>query len=97
MFVVTGKYILKPGQREDFLKAIYDQKIIDEFRGEEGNISYDYFFPYEDPDGVFIVERWKDADAWEEHKIAPQTARLQDIKSEYMTGFEPCFQGEIKS
>jgi len=96
MFVVTGTYTSKPGKRSDFVKAIYDQGIHSEFLKEAGNISYDYYFPCNDPDGIFFVERWKDQDAWEAHKTAPHTARLQDIKSEYMAGFTPGFLGELK-
>jgi len=97
MFVVTGMYVAKPGKREEFVKAIYDQGIYDEFLKEEGNISYDYYFPYGDPDGIFFVERWENPDAWEAHKVAPHTVRLQDIKNEYMAGFVPGFLGEMKA
>ena len=95
MFVVAGTYIVKTGMRDDFIKAIYDQGIIGEFRKEEGNISYDYYYPYEDPDGVFFVECWENLDAWEAHKVSPNTAKLQPIKGEFTTGFKPGLLGEL--
>jgi len=95
MFFVTGMYIAKPGKRDEFVKAIYDQGIYGEFLKEEGNISYDYYYPHENPDGIFFFERWENADAWEAHKVAPHTARLQDIKNEYMAEFVPGIFGEI--
>jgi len=95
MLVVTGTYIAKPGKRDEFVKAIYDQGIYSEFLKEDGCISYDYYYPYENPDAIFFVERWETPDAWEAHKVAPHTQRLQGIKDEFMAGFEPGFLGEI--
>ena len=95
MLIITGTYKAKSGKREEFLRAILDQGIYDEFLKEEGNISYDYYFPYGNDDDVFIFERWESRDAWEAHKVAPHTARLQDIKNEYLTGFVPGVVGEI--
>ncbi|MCL2391402.1 MAG: antibiotic biosynthesis monooxygenase [Oscillospiraceae bacterium] len=96
MFVVTGAYQVKPGTRDDFLKEVYDQGIYAEFLKEEGNISYDYYYPYRNETDIFFVERWETPEAWDAHKVAPHTARLQPIKDKYMTGFVPGFFGEIK-
>ena len=96
MFVVAGTYIVKPGMRDAFIKAIYDQGIISEFRKEKGNISYEYYCPHENPDGVFFVEQWENLDAWEAHKVSPNTAKLQPVKSEFTTGFAPGFVGELR-
>ena len=94
MLIITGTYIIKTGKREEFLKEIIDQGIYAEFLREEGNISYDYYFPYNEPDGIFFFERWKSVEAWEAHKAAPHTQKLQEIKKEYLTGFNPGIQCE---
>ena len=95
MLIVTGTYKVKPGKREEFLGAVVEQGIYNEFLKEEGNISYEYYFPYGNDDDIFFFERWKNRDAWEEHKAAPHTARLQEIKNEYVIGFTPGLVGEI--
>ena len=89
MLIVTGTYHVKPGKRDDFLKAVIDQGIYAEFLNEAGNISYDYYFPYGKEDDIFFMERWEDMAAWDAHKAAPNTSKLQPIKDEYMTGFTP--------
>jgi len=96
MFVVAGAYIVKTAMRDAFVKAIYDQDIISGFRKEKGNISYDYYYPYEDLNSVFFVERWENPDAWEAHKTSPNTIKLQAVKAEFTTGFAPGFLGELK-
>ena len=95
MLIITGTYKIKPGKREEFLRAVFDEGIYDEFLKEDGNISYDYFFPYGNEDDIFFFERWADRDAWEAHKVAPHTVRLQEIKDEYLTGFTPGIVGDI--
>ena len=95
MLVITGTYIVKPGLRDEFLRAVIDQGIYAEFLKEAGNISYEYFFPYGKDDDVFFFERWESRDAWEAHKVAPHTVRLQAIKDEYLAGFTPGVLGEL--
>ena len=96
MFVVSGAYKIKPGKREEFLEKVYAQGIYDKFLKEEGNISYDYYFPYGNDSDIYFVERWENGDAWEAHKVAPHTVSLGPLKDEYMTEFIPGFFGELK-
>ncbi|MDR0490557.1 MAG: antibiotic biosynthesis monooxygenase [Oscillospiraceae bacterium] len=95
MLIVTGTYKIKPGMREEFLKKVIDQGIYAEFLKENGNLSYNYFFPYGNDDDVYFVEQWENMAAWDAHKAAPNTAKLQPLKDEYMTGFTPGIVGEI--
>ena len=95
MLVITGTYKVKPGLRDEFLRAVIDKGIYSEFLKEDGNISYDYFFPYGNDDDIFFFERWESREAWEAHKAAPHTEALQVIKDEYLSGFEPGVLGEM--
>ena len=95
MLIITGTYKVKPGKREEFLKAVHEQGIYAEFLKEEGNISYDYYFPYGNADDIFFFERWENRDVWEAHKVAPHTVRLQALKDEYLAGFEPGVLGDL--
>ena len=97
MLIVSGAYQIKPGKRDEFMRAIYDGGIIGKIRAEQGNIGYDYYYPYESETEVFFVERWDTRDAWEAHKVAPHvTGALKELKDAYMTGFVPGVVGELK-
>ena len=96
MLIVSGTYLIKPGKRDEFLKAVYDRGIYAEFLKEKGNISYDYYFPYGNDNDVYFIERCENRDAWEAHKVAPHTMKLQPIKELYVTGFTPGILGEIQ-
>ncbi len=96
MLIVSGTYKIKPGKRDEFLKNVYDQEIYAEILKEKGCVGYDYYYPYGNANDIYFVERWSDRDAWEAHKVAPHIVKLQDIKNEFMTGFEPGILGELK-
>lgn len=97
MLIVSGAYQITPGKRDEFMKAIYDQGIIDQIRAEAGNLGYDYYYPYESGTDVYFVERWASRDAWEAHKAAPHvTGALKELKDRYMTGFAPGMVGELQ-
>ena len=97
MLIVTGTYKIKPGKRNEFLQAVINQGIYAEFLKEKGNISYDYYFPYGNDDDVFFFECWENMDAWEAHKSAPHTLKLQPIKDEFLDGFIPGTVGTVNA
>ncbi len=96
MLIVSGTYKIKPGKRDEFMKTIIGQGIYAEILKENGCLGYDYFYPYGNDTDIYFIERWSDRDCWEAHKVAPHVVKLQDIKSEFMTGFEPGILGELK-
>lgn len=97
MFIVSGTYIIEPGKRNEFMEAIYSQSIIEKIRNEDGNIAYEYFFPYEDENGVYFVERWESRPHWDAHCQAPHVVgELKALKDTYMTAFKPGLLGKIE-
>jgi quinol monooxygenase YgiN len=97
MLIVSGAYQIKPGKRDEFMKSLYEEGIVEKIRGEQGNIAYNYYYPYESETDVYFVEQWENRDAWEAHKIAPHvTGALKELKDNYMTGFAPGILGELQ-
>lgn len=97
MFIVSGTYVIRPGKRDEFMKAIHDRGIIDRIRGENGNISYNYFYPYDSNTQVYFVERWESREAWQAHCSAPHVVgELKELKDAYMTDFEPGLLGYLE-
>lgn len=97
MFVVNGSYIIKPGKRDEFMEKIYAQGIIEKIRNEEGNIAYDYFYPYESENAVAFIEQWENRSLWEAHCVAPHVVGdLKALKDIYMDDFKPGILGAIE-
>lgn len=84
MIVLHVTYKCKPDKRWEFLEIIQKEAIDKASRKEIGNITYDYFISVNNPDVIFLVEKWKDEMAIEIHKTMPHFARLGELKEEYV-------------
>ena len=85
MIGLNVTYKCRPGMREAFLEMIKAEGIDEACRAEAGNIRYDYYFSAGDGDELFLLEKWRDADALAEHGKQPHLARLKAFKPEYVT------------
>ena len=84
MIVLNVTYKCKPDMREEFLERIITEGIDVASRSEAGNIQYDYFIPTDGSDDLFLLEKWKDAEALAEHGKQEHFARLGGLKPEYV-------------
>ena len=86
MLVLNVIFKCVPGKREELRELIREEGIDVASRNEEGNFRYDFFMSTEDPDDIFLLEHWKDVDAWMEHKTLPHYARLEELKAGRVEG-----------
>ena len=84
MIVLNVTYKCKKDLRDEYLERIMAEGIDKASREEAGNLKYDYYYSADDDDELFLLEKWKDAEAFEEHKKLPHFARLQELKAEYL-------------
>ena len=84
MIVINVTYKCKPDMKEEFLERIMAEGIDTASRAEAGNIKYDYYFPADGSDELFLLEKWQDADVLAEHGRQEHFARLGQIKAEYV-------------
>lgn len=98
MWIVSGTYIMKPGKRDEFVKEVAAQGILEKILKEDGNIGYNYYYPLEEADQVFFVEQWDDEAAWKKHLEAPHVVQdLKALKDLYQAGFQPGVLGELNA
>ena len=89
MLVLNVRYMIKPGMREEFIKIVLDERILAASKNEEGNMRYDFFYPIDSKDDIFLIEQWKDKETWEAHKRTKHVMKLQEIKKEYVVNMIP--------
>ncbi|HEX2946824.1 MAG TPA: putative quinol monooxygenase [Clostridia bacterium] len=77
-------YITKEGKRDEFVQRVEESGIITASRQEPGNISYQYFYPYNDNNSVLLVESWTDANAQAAHGRMEHFKKLSELKKEYV-------------
>lgn len=71
---IIAEMRFKPGQKKDLMPAL--DRLVEGSRAERGNISYEVLESLEDPDHLFVVERWASAEAIAEHN---KTDHFQDF------------------
>ena len=82
MIIVRVKYRTPEGQRDAFLQQLFDEGLPQACRAEEGNICYDYFLNYEDPNEILLLEMWKNGDALAKHGKVPHFTRIGQVRVE---------------
>lgn len=78
-------YTLKPGKRAEFFKALNKIEADKLSREEPGNIKYEYFYPVDSWDQLFLLEIWDDDAAFSIHIASQHFKQLQSLKEEYVS------------
>lgn len=87
MLTVVAKSIVKKDKIEEFKK--YADKIIEETRKEEGNISYNLYEDSKEPNIITFIEFWRSEEDLQKHfnskhftEIFPKMGELQESEGE---------------
>ncbi|MDD4389580.1 MAG: putative quinol monooxygenase [Eubacteriales bacterium] len=73
----------KKGEREKYLKALYENGCVQGSRQEVGNHKYDYYFSESSDLEMLLVEHWESASALDAHSQTPHFKLLPGIKSDF--------------
>ena len=73
-----------PGKREEYIKRLYAEGIVDEVRREDGCYRYDYYLSEKDADEILLIEEWESKKHQEIHIEQPHMARLRELKPEFV-------------
>ncbi len=84
MYTIYVTFKCVPGKREEYIKRLYAEGIVDEVRREDGCIRYDYYFSEKDPDEILLIEAWETKKHQEIHIEQPHMARLRELKPEFV-------------
>ena len=50
---------------------------------EPGNLKYDYFTPFDDPETVLLIDSWADQSAIDVHHASPMMQTIAALRSKY--------------
>jgi quinol monooxygenase YgiN len=84
MYTIYVTFKCVPGKREEYIKRLYAEGIVDDVRREDGCIRYDYYFSEKDPDEILLIEAWETKKHQEIHIEQPHMARLRELKPEFV-------------
>ena len=86
MIVLNVTFHVKPGMRDAYYEEL--KPFGEYFRKEKGNHCYSYFASCEDPDVLFLLEKWEDRDALRAHSHTEVFASLAPINEKYTTDIQ---------
>ena len=69
--------------RDGYLREAQEQGIPDKSREEEGCIRYEYFFPVDDENKLFLWEQWESREHQKAHCQTEHFAELGKLKEKY--------------
>ena len=58
MLVINIYYTGKNGSAKKFAEEMTNSGVVDLVRKEEGNLSYNYFIPYENSETILLIDKW---------------------------------------
>ena len=89
MKIIYFKMKLKEGTRDSFIEEAKRIDIFEKSRGENGNISYDYYLSIDDEDEVIGFERWIDDETFQTHLNGEIVKELEPLHEKYLISLDP--------
>ena len=55
------------GNAIKFINEMFSSGVVDKIRNEKGNISYNYYISYSNPETVLLIDKWENQYALDNH------------------------------
>ena len=71
------------GNARKFAEEMISSGIVEQIRGEKGNLRYDYFLPMGDDETVLLIDSWENQDALDSHHASPMMQKIIELREKY--------------
>ena len=83
MLTILIRYKGINGSARKFVNEMISNGIVEEIRKEQGNLSYEYFFPQNDDETVLLVDSWINQEALDKHHELPLMNKIKELREKY--------------
>ena len=73
-----------PRKREEYIKKIKAEGILDAILAEDGCIKYEYYFSEKDQNQILLIEEWESKQHQQVHLEQEHMARLRSFKNDFV-------------
>ena len=80
---VNLRYSGKDGAARNFAGEMTASGTVAAIRAEEGNLRYEYYQSFDDPETVLLIDSWKDQAAIDAHHASPMMATIAALREKY--------------
>ena len=84
--VVSVKYVLKPGKRDELLSFVMDN--VENTRKEKGNLAYSHFPSLDNEHEMFVFEVWETLKDLENHIGMPHYVAFDNRRKPLLHSYE---------
>ncbi|MBR5379784.1 MAG: antibiotic biosynthesis monooxygenase [Clostridia bacterium] len=80
---VNLRYTGRNGAARKFAEEMISGGTAAEIRAEDGNLRYEYYQPFDDPETVLLIDSWRDQAAIDAHHASPMMAKIASLREKY--------------
>ena len=81
--IVNLRYIGKNGSAKAFAEEMTSSGTVDAIRKENGNLRYEYYLSFDDPETVLLIDEWTDQAAIDRHHASPMMQKIIELRDKY--------------
>lgn len=81
--VVNLRYTGKNGSARAFAEEMNSSGTVDVIRNENGNLRYEYYLSFDDPETVLLIDEWTDQAAIDRHHASPMMQKITELRDKY--------------
>lgn len=80
---VNLRYKGENGAARKFAEEMISSGTVDKIREEAGNLRYEYYTSFDDPETVLLIDSWKNQEAIDVHHASPMMAKIAELREKY--------------
>ena len=81
--IVNLRYTGKNGSARAFAEEMTKSGTVEAIRNENGNLRYEYYLSFDDPETVLLVDEWEDQEAIDRHHASPMMQKIAELRDKY--------------
>ncbi len=76
-------YTGRNGSAKAFADEMTKTGVVAQIRAEKGNLKYEYFTPFDDPETILLIDRWESQEALDIHHASPMMRAIAKLRDKY--------------
>ena len=81
--IVNLRYTGKSGSARAFAEEMAASGTVEAIRKENGNLRYEYYLSFDDPETVLLIDEWTDQAAIDRHHASPMMQKITELRDKY--------------
>ena len=78
--IVNLRYTGKDGSARAFAEEMTKSGTVEAIRKENGNLRYEYYLSFDDPETVLLIDEWTDQSAIDRHHASPMMQKITELR-----------------